>query len=98
MNDACRVSLSTTRAVMAALGGTRAVAQLTNRKYSAAANWLLSIDGKEPAFPSNTYVVMNEALAAKGKTASVSLWGMVSAPSDQADELAVDQSHEGGAA
>lgn len=64
--------LSTTREVMDVLGGTTAVAKLTGRTYAAAFNWL---DFK--TFPSNTYVAMTDALAAKGKTAPASLWGMV---------------------
>ena len=64
--------LSTTREVMDVLGGTSAVAKLTGRTYAAAFNWL---DFK--TFPTNTYLVMTDALAAKGKTAPASLWGMV---------------------
>lgn len=63
--------LTTTAAVMEALGGTTAVAELTNRKVSAASNWQ-----SFPTFPSNTYVVMKAALEAKGKRAPDSLWGM----------------------
>lgn len=63
--------LSTARQVVTALGGTKAVAGLTGRKYSAAANWSLS-----GQFPSNTYVTLSAALASIGKTAPPSLWGM----------------------
>jgi hypothetical protein len=65
--------LITTREVAAALGGTKAVANLTGRKYSAAANWVL---GDDPQFPANTFVVLNAALASIGKSAPPSLWGM----------------------
>lgn len=65
--------LTTTRAVVTALGGTKAVAGLTGSKYSAVSNWLLESNGQ---FPANTYVVINAALAAIGKSAPVSLWGM----------------------
>ncbi|MGE0278443.1 MAG: hypothetical protein AB7R40_23855 [Nitrospiraceae bacterium] len=75
--------LSTTREVMEALGGTSAVAKLTGRTYAAAFNWL---DFK--TFPSNTYVAMTEALAAKGKTASASLWGMVEPPRSERESAA----------
>jgi hypothetical protein len=66
-------NLTTVREVTAALGGIKAVANLTGRKYSAAANW-----GKEiaPQFPANTFVAINAALAAIGKSAPPSLWGM----------------------
>ena len=66
-------TLTTTREVVAALGGTKAVANLTGRKYSAAANW---VQDKNPQFPANTFVVLNAALAAIGKSAPPSLWGM----------------------
>ena len=56
---------------MHALGGTRAVAELTGRRYTAAAHWL-----KFKAFPSNTYLVLKSALYAKGYVAPDSLWGM----------------------
>ena len=65
--------LTTTREVTAALGGTQAVANLTGRKYSAAANW---VQESKAQFPSNTFVVMNQALAAIGTSAPASLWGM----------------------
>jgi hypothetical protein len=67
------VILTTTREVAAALGGTKAVANLTGRKYSAAANW---VQDKNPQFPANTFVALNAALAKIGKSAPPSLWGM----------------------
>jgi len=66
-------TLTTTREVAAALGGTKVVANFTGRKYSAAANW---VQNKRPQFPTNTYVVLSAALASIGKTAPPSLWGM----------------------
>jgi len=66
-------TLTTTREVAAALGGTKAVANLTGRKYSAAANWVLE---SKAQFPANTYVALNAALASIGKSAPPSLWGM----------------------
>ena len=66
-------TLTTTREVTAALGGTKAVANLTGRKYSAASNWLLESKGQ---FPPNTFVALNAALAKIGKSAPASLWGM----------------------
>lgn len=65
--------LTTTREVTAALGGIKAVANLTGRKYSAAGNW---VQDRNPQFPANTYVVLNAALASIGKSAPPSLWGM----------------------
>jgi hypothetical protein len=66
-------NLITTREVVAALGGTQAVANLTGRKYSAASNW---VSGRDQQFPANTYVALNAALASVGKSAPASLWGM----------------------
>lgn len=63
--------LSTTAAVMDKLGGNKAVAELTGRKYNAATNWR-----NFPTFPSNTYLVMQSALREKGYVAPASLWGM----------------------
>lgn len=71
--------LRTTSEVIEALGGIAAVAALTGRKYTAAHNWL----GFEK-FPSNTYVALTDALAAKGKTAPASLWGMVEPAAESA--------------
>ena len=65
--------LTTVREVKLALGGNTAVAILTGSKPSAAGNWG---GPKCPQFPSKTFVVMNEALAAIGKSAPASLWGM----------------------
>lgn len=64
-------TLSTTVDVIEALGGTSVVAELTGRTYPAAFNWR-----RFDKFPANTFVVMNRALAAKGKSAPASLWGM----------------------
>ena len=66
-------NLTTTREVMAALGGIKAVASLTGRKYSAVSMWVV---GSDPQFPSNSFVVMNAALAKIGKSAPATLWGM----------------------
>jgi hypothetical protein len=64
--------LQTTQEVIEALGGVSAVAKLTGRTYNAAHNWR-----SFTTFPANTYVTMTVALAAQGKTAPASLWGMV---------------------
>lgn len=71
--------LTSAEQVFEALGGITAVAALTNRKYTAAHNWRAF--GR---FPTNTYLVMTEALAAQGKTAPASLWGMAAAQPERA--------------
>lgn len=65
------VLLRTTNEVMDALGGTREVAAITGRTYNAALNWRNFL-----TFPSNTYLVMQTALHARGLVAPASLWGM----------------------
>lgn len=62
--------LETTDRVVEALGGSRQVAELTGSKLSAVSNWR-----KFKTFPSNTYLVMSQALQQCGKTAPASLWG-----------------------
>jgi len=65
--------LTTTAEVIEALDGAGSVALLTGRTTTNAVhNW--KSFGK---FPSNTFVVMQEALRAKGCAAPPSLWGMV---------------------
>jgi hypothetical protein len=66
-------TLTTTREVVAVLGGLKAVAALTGRKYGAATNW---VSGRDQQFPANTFVALNAALASIGKSAPPSLWGM----------------------
>lgn len=73
--------LSTAQQVFAALGGVRAVADITGRKYPAAFNWKMS--GK---FPPNTFVAMQEALRDRAYVAPDSLWGMVPANDGKIDE------------
>jgi hypothetical protein len=50
----------------------RSVAELTGRNYDAAYNWK-----RFGQFPSDTFVVMQAALADRGMTAPPSLWRMV---------------------
>jgi hypothetical protein len=64
--------LVSTAEVMDELGGVAAVARLTGRTYGAAFNWRGFV-----RFPSDTFVVMQEALKARGCSAPPSLWGMV---------------------
>jgi hypothetical protein len=63
--------LTTTEAVIDALGGNAAVRALTGSKAPAVSNW-----AKFETFPANTYLAMTEALKAIGKTAPASLWSM----------------------
>lgn len=65
------MKLRSTRDVIAALGGIRAVATLTKRRYGAAANW-----NQFTRFPANTYRVMQLALQERGLNAPAHLWGM----------------------
>lgn len=63
-------NLSTIEAVFTALGGPSGMQSLTGSKPNTVSMW------KDNGFPSNTYIVMSEALRAIGKTAPASLWGM----------------------
>jgi len=63
--------LETFSEVWDALGDRQGVADLTGAKPSTLSMWK-----KAGSFPSNTYVVMTEALRACGKTAPASLWSM----------------------
>lgn len=72
--------LDSARAIVETLGGIKSVAGLTDREYSAAANW--PAFGK---FPANTYVAMIGALKERGYTAPASLWGMVEKPRSDSD-------------
>lgn len=66
-----QTNLRTTVDVIEALGGTRAVAELTGRTYNAAHNWR-----GFPTFPANTFLKMQAALNERGHVAPSSLWGM----------------------
>jgi len=63
--------LTTTSDVIEALGGNPAVAEITGSTTKAVWNWR-----GFKAFPSNTYIMLTEALRAKGLSAPDSLWGM----------------------
>lgn len=63
--------LDTVDAVVTALGGWHSVARLTGRNYSAAFAWRYN------GFPATTFLVMQAALAERGKSAPTSLWGML---------------------
>jgi len=67
-------TLHTADEVVDALGGTKAVAELTRRKDSAVSNWRTA--GK---FPPNTYLLLKAALSDKNKGAPDALWSMAEA-------------------
>ncbi len=67
--------LHTTTEVINALGGNRGVAAITARKPGAVSNWR-----NFKTFPANTYLRLTTALAAIGKRAPASLWGMDDTP------------------
>ena len=57
--------------VIDALGGTAAVARLTDRKMQHVSNWRAA--GR---FPADTFLVIGVALTAIGKAAPPTLWGI----------------------
>jgi hypothetical protein len=63
--------LTTTVAVIDALGGNGPVGALTASRAPAVSNWRAI-----GLFPSNTYLALTEALKTVGKTAPASLWSM----------------------
>jgi hypothetical protein len=66
-------NLQTVEQVIEALGGFKAVGELTKRNSANAAwNWK-----ERNAFPTNTYVIMKGALKEIGAKAPDSLWNMV---------------------
>jgi hypothetical protein len=69
--------LETADAVIDALGGNAGLGELTGARTSRISNWR-----SFGRFPSDMFVVMTEALAAKGHTAPATLWGMREAVTD----------------
>jgi len=63
--------LDTVADVFTALGDNPGVEALTGSKPSAVSMWK-----KAERFPSNTYLIITDALRAAGKSAPSSLWGM----------------------
>jgi hypothetical protein len=63
--------LTTTEAVIDALGGNQRVGELTASNAKAVWNWRAS-----NTFPSNTYVALQSALKSIGKAAPDALWSM----------------------
>lgn len=64
-------NLETVADVFTALGENPGVEAITGSKPSTLSMWRAA-----GSFPSNTYVVLTEALRARGKTAPDSLWKM----------------------
>lgn len=62
--------LTDIKSVFDALGGLKAVAELTGRDVEAVRHW-----PKKGKFPAQTYLAMLRALARRGHTAPPSLWG-----------------------
>jgi hypothetical protein len=58
--------------VIKALGGRKAVSELTGRQATHVFNWL----NVERKFPAHTYLIMQDALHKRGYTASPRLWGI----------------------
>jgi hypothetical protein len=75
--------LTSTEAVIEALGGNVPVAEITESKPNAVSNWR-----NFETFPSRTYVALIAALHADGKTAPASLWGMTGVNSEQESSAA----------
>ena len=69
-------NLTTTTSVIRVLG-TFAMARLTGRSLPTVSHWR-----RRAKFPSDTFVVLKQALEARGHEAPASLWGMTPAPSD----------------
>lgn len=63
--------LTTTGDVIAELGGISEVARITGRQYDAVWVWR-----KNNRFPANTFAKIRDLLAARGKCAPETLWGM----------------------
>jgi len=70
-NGASSDMLRSTEQVIDALGGYHAVIRMTGATPQVVSNWK-----KFKTFPSNTYTLMQGALARVGKSAPDSLWGM----------------------
>ena len=64
-------NLETVDAVFTALGGPSGMQSLTGSKPNTVSMWKAA-----GSFPSNTYLVITDALRAVGKTAPDSLWRM----------------------
>jgi len=64
-------NLETVDAVFTALGGPSGMQALTGSKPNTVSMWKAA-----KCFPSNTYLIITEALRTINKTAPASLWGM----------------------
>jgi hypothetical protein len=65
------VKLQSTTAIIDALGGNAAVAKMLTVTSAAISNWRAA-----DRFPSNTYLILTEALARKDYVAPDKLWAM----------------------
>lgn len=65
---------ATTDAVIDFLGGNGPVGELVGAKPKAVSNWRNAARGR---FPAETFLALQRALAARGRTASPGLWGMI---------------------
>ena len=63
--------LTSTEAVVEALGGIYATARITGVGYTAAANWKY-----RGVFPARYFLALRKALKKRGYTAPQSLWGI----------------------
>jgi hypothetical protein len=75
--------LGSTSDVIAALGGTAAVARLTGNRMTTVSNW-----SSRRRFPARTFVVVSTELEKRGLSASPALWGMDAASSGRKSEAA----------
>jgi hypothetical protein len=64
-------TLNSAAEVFNELGGNAGLEELTGSKPSTVSMWK-----KAGNFPTNTYLIMTQALRERGKTAPASLWGM----------------------
>ncbi len=72
--------IRTTREVVKALGGIDGVVRLTGASADSVSAWQARLN----RFPAKTYLVMTEALAEMGMSASPALWNMVASQVDTA--------------
>lgn len=66
--------LATTDAVIDFLGGNGPVGELVGAKPKAVSNWRNAARGR---FPAETFLALQRALAARGRTAPPGPWGMI---------------------
>jgi hypothetical protein len=67
--------LRTTDEVIDLLGGNGPTGEIVGAKPKTVSNWREAARGR---FPADTFLALNRALARQGRSASPSLWGMIS--------------------